>query len=129
MSRTTLIVAEPEPREALAVRKLVIETAKFDVLRAHGTRECRDLFQTFPMGGIVILVEDGFINIEYCASRIKKSYRHIPIIALTPRVAEKFESVDHTLSSHEPEPVVKLIRSLAGDPRDLDRRTNQHQNA
>src|SRR5690349_2301472 len=48
MRRPTLIVAEPEPGQALSTRKLVLETAKFNVLTAHSTDEALDVFQSFP---------------------------------------------------------------------------------
>jgi DNA-binding response OmpR family regulator len=117
MPRPTVIIAEPDPIDALSVRKLVIETAKFNVLTAHSTRECLDLFQQFPKVSVVILVKDGIIDVELCASSIKKAASQIPIIVLSPRVAEKCEVADYTLSSHDPEELVELIRSLAGDPR------------
>jgi hypothetical protein len=39
MPGPTLLVAEPEPLEALSVRKLVLENAEFNVLTAHSRRE------------------------------------------------------------------------------------------
>jgi len=128
MPRPTIIVAEPEPVEALSVRKLVIETAKFNVLTAHSTRECLDIFQLFPKVTIVILVYDGEIDVEACATTIKKTSSGTPIIALTPRVAERCAAADYTLSSHDPEALVELLRSLAGDPRMLDEEANRRQN-
>src|SRR4051812_48605380 len=44
MARPTLLVAEPEPEAALSVRKLVLETAKFNVLTAHSDEETVELF-------------------------------------------------------------------------------------
>ena len=37
--RPTIMVAEPEPLQALSVRKLVLENAKSNVLTAHSTVE------------------------------------------------------------------------------------------
>ncbi len=117
MPRPTILVAESEPNDALSVRKLVLESAKFNVLTAHSTRECLDTFQLFPKITLAILVKDGTIDLDLVASEIKKVATHIPIIALTPRVAEKCDAADYTLSSHDPEELVGLVRSLAGDPR------------
>src|ERR1700745_1637516 len=47
-TRPTLLVAEPEPEQALSTRKLVLETAKFNVITAHSTREFLALFRRFP---------------------------------------------------------------------------------
>jgi hypothetical protein len=52
------LVAEPEPSQALSVRKLVLETAKHNVLTAHSTREALDLFHLFPNVSMAVLVGD-----------------------------------------------------------------------
>jgi hypothetical protein len=48
LTRPTLIVAEPEPEQALSIQKLVLETAKFNVLAAHSGRECQPLRMDYP---------------------------------------------------------------------------------
>ena len=41
---------EPEPNEALSVRKLVVETAKFNVTTAYSAAEAKELLQKLPRG-------------------------------------------------------------------------------
>jgi DNA-binding response OmpR family regulator len=115
--RPTLLVAEPEPAEALSVRKLVLETAKFNVLTAHSTREAIDIFQSFPNISAVIVVEGKNIDCEAVAKTIKDAMPKLPVIALSGRAVSKFASADYNLSSHEPEQLLRLIRELLGDPR------------
>jgi DNA-binding response OmpR family regulator len=117
MPRPTILVAEPEPSEALSVRKLVLETAKYNVLTAHSTREALDLFHLFPNVNVVVVVMDGVIDCKLVAQSIKEVTEKISVVALSPRIADKCEFVDHMLSSHEPEQLVALMRSLVGDPR------------
>ena len=38
MGRPTILIVEPEPNEALSARKLVVETAKFNVTTAYSER-------------------------------------------------------------------------------------------
>jgi DNA-binding response OmpR family regulator len=118
--RPTIIVAEPEPLEALSVRKLVLETAKFNVLTAHSTREAIDLFQAFPNSSAVVAVEGRNIDCEIIASTIKDATAKIPIIALSARAGFKVEQANYHVSSHEPEQLLQLVRKLLGDPRTLD---------
>jgi DNA-binding response OmpR family regulator len=120
MPRPTILVAEPEPSEALSVRKLVLETAKYNVLTAHTTREALDIFHLFPNINAIVLVMGGIIDCRLVAQSIKNVTAKITILALSPRIGDKCESVDHTLSSHEPEELVKLLRSLLGDPRQCE---------
>jgi DNA-binding response OmpR family regulator len=117
MPRPTILVAEPEPSEALSVRKLVLETAKYNVLTAHTTREALDIFHLFPNINAIVLVMGSIIDCRLVAQTIKNVTAEITILALSARIGDKCEGVDHMLSSHEPEELVKLLRSLLGDPR------------
>lgn len=118
MPRPTILVAEPEPSEALSVRKLVLETAKYNVLTAHSTREALDLFHLFPNINVAVLVMDTTINCEQIAESLKKATDKIVTVALSARIGDKCAYADHQLSSHEPGELVDLMRSLVGDPRE-----------
>lgn len=120
--RPTLIVAEPEPGEALSTRKLVLETSKFNVLTAHSTEEALDIFQSFPHVACIVAVACEEID---CAPIVKfvRTVRGggIPVIVLSPRHGYRCAGADHHLSSHDPEGLVQLLRSILGDPRQVDR--------
>ena len=117
MPRPTLLVAEPEPEQALSVRKLVLETGKFNVLTAHSSREALDIFHLFPNISAAILVGDTEINCNDVGKHIKSATNKIPIIYLHASIGGHCASADHHLSSHEPELLLELVRSLLGDPR------------
>lgn len=120
MQRPTFLVAEAEPDHALSVRKLVLETAKFNVLTAHSTREAMDTFKSFPNISAAVLSEANGIDAEKIGSFIKNaSGSKIPVVVLSPRVGASSEIADHVLCSHEPDELVKLMRSLFGDPREM----------
>jgi hypothetical protein len=72
MARPTILVAETELSQALSVRKLVLESAKYNVLTAHSTDEALDIFQMFPNVNVVVLVMDGRIVCELVARSIKQ---------------------------------------------------------
>ena len=120
MPRPTLLVAEREPLQALSTRKLILETAKFNVITAHSTREALDLFGLFPNISIAVLAMDEAINCEAIADAIRKARPQVPIIGLSPQNADHCAYADHTISSFEPEALVQLVRSIAGDPRKID---------
>jgi hypothetical protein len=117
--RPTLLVAEPEPTQALSVRKLVLETAKFNVLTAHTNREAVDLFHLFPNISALVLVGESTIDCDEVAAKVKTATDKVPIIYLHGSLGGRCSSSDHDLSSHEPEALVALARSLFGDPRRL----------
>ncbi len=120
MPRPTILVAEREPSEALSVRKLVLETAKFNVLTAHSTREALDIFHLFPNIKVAVVVTEGAIDCELVARSIKEVPAKITVVGLSPRISGKCDSVDYMLSSHEPEQLVNLLRSIVGDPRQTE---------
>jgi DNA-binding response OmpR family regulator len=120
MRRPTLIVAEPEPGQALSTRKLVLETAKFNVLTAHSTDEALDVFQSFPNATCVIAVEGETVDCERVLKFARTIRDDILLIALSPRHGFTCGSADHHLSSHDPEALVQLVRSRLGDPRQID---------
>src|SRR5947209_4309172 len=120
MARPTLLTAEPEPGQALSVRKLVLETGKFNVLTAHSSAEALELFQLFPRIDAVILVNDPVIDCPAVGKHIKNKASRIPIVVLSPRIGDRSAFADYNLSSHEPEELLELMRSLLGDPRTLD---------
>jgi len=117
MARPTILVAESEPGQALSVLKLVLESAKYNVLTAHSTGEALDIFHMFPNVNVAVLVMDGVIDCELVARSIKQVTSKISIIATSARIAQKCENADHILCSHEPETLISLMRTLLGDPR------------
>ena len=119
-TRPTLLVAEPEPLQALSVRKLVLETGKFNVLTAHSTREAINTFHLFPNLTVAILAGESQIDCEKVGSTIKGATDKVPIIYLHGSIGGRCIHADHDLSSHEPEDLLELLRSLFGDPRQME---------
>src|SRR5438270_8891519 len=98
-TRPTLLIAEPEPVEALSTRKLVMETAKFNVLTAHSTDEALTLFQMFPNISAAVLVDSDAIRSEQVTKLIKSVAATTPVIALSPRHGHRSDGADYHLSS------------------------------
>jgi DNA-binding response OmpR family regulator len=119
MPRPTLLIAEPDPVQALSVRKLVMETAKYNVMTAHSTREAMDIFHLFPNVSAAVLVSSAEIDCDAVAHAVKATTEKIPVIMLAARIGARCADADHHLSSYEPEELLELVRSLLGDPRKL----------
>jgi len=119
MPRPTFLVVEAEPGNALSTRKLVLETAKFNVLTAHSWPEAHDLFELFPhVDAVIVSKEVG--NGTGCADFIKRVKQRNPppaAVFLVPHHGPTCAGTDHTVSSHDPNALVELLRSLFGDPR------------
>ena len=120
MARPTFIVAEPEPEQALSARKLVIETAKFNVITSHSPSETRELLRQFPNPTALIIHSQmrGWGESEF-VRRVKQHSPDLPVILLSPLAGETY-GTDYQVSSHDPEELVHLLRTLFGDPRSID---------
>ena len=119
MARPTVLVVEPEPEQALSTRKLVLETAKFNVLTAHSGREFIELVHRFPKVDCTIIhgqIDD--IPCEALLAEAKKTNPKVTTVFLAARLGERCKGADHVISSHHPEAVLDLLRKLFGDPRD-----------
>ena len=120
MIRPTFLIAEIEPPDGLSARKLVLETAKFNVLTAYSLAEALELLNKFPQVNALVL--HATICGAQCQNVIDDIRRRKPkltLIVITPRHELRFENVDHHVSSYEPQELLDLVRSLFGDPREL----------
>jgi DNA-binding response OmpR family regulator len=125
MPRPTLLIAEPEPVHALSTRKLVVETAKFNVLTAHSTQEALEILRLFPKVNLAVLVQSREIDCENIAKRLKGKAAKVPVIYLHAAIGAVCSGADHALPSGEPEELVMLLRSLLGDPREASANDGQ----
>jgi len=116
MGRPTLLIVEPEPNEALSVRKLVVETAKFNVITAYSTQEASELIGRFPRVDAVVVVAE-IKDCEKAVAAAKATNASLPIIVLSANRNYPCGAAEYHLSSHEPEELVNALRELFGDPR------------
>jgi CheY-like chemotaxis protein len=116
MIRPTILMVEPEPNEALSVRKLVVETAKFNVTTAYSTSEAKELLEKFPRIDAVVMISE-MRGCEDVGNKAKSVNPGTPVILLSANLTARCGSADHIISSHEPEALVNLLRSKFGDPR------------
>jgi response regulator RpfG family c-di-GMP phosphodiesterase len=118
MPRPTLLIAEPEPANALSARKLVMETAKFNVITAHSGGETLDLLQKFPNSDAVIVHSElPEAKAEDIFAKVRAMDLKMPIILLMSGVERSRKDADYVLPSDEPEALLHLLRDLLGDPR------------
>ncbi len=111
--RPTFLVVEVEPREGISVRKLVLETAKYNVLTAHSGREGLAMLKRFPAVDAVVLhagLRD--MNVSAIAKGMKHENSKVPVIVLAPNVSFSCANADRVLSSHEPQSLLAELQDL-----------------
>lgn len=118
--RPVLLVAEPEPPQSISIRKLVLETAKFNVLTAHSTNEAKEAYRLFPNVSALIIVANEELDCEAVIAAVCEHAKDkIPVIALSPRIGFVCRSADYVLPSHDPQVLLELVHTLLGDPREM----------
>ena len=112
-------MAEVEPPEGLSSRKLVLETGKFNVITAYSLPEAMETLETFPKVHSMVL-HSGLCKDGECDRVLREVKRHnskLLTIAISPSESGVFDGADHTISSHEPQTLLNLLREHFGDPR------------
>lgn len=120
MTRPIFIVAEPEPEQALSARKLVLETAKFNVITAHSEQEMFDAVEQFPKVTAVIIHSNlkGHEPVRMIKG-VKSKLPRTPVILLSPN-GGNLKGADFAVNSHDPQELVQLLRHRFGDPTRLE---------
>ena len=113
-------MVEPEPREALSSRKLVVETAKFNVTTAHSGKEASELLREFPKVSALVLHSDiRDVPAAELIRQAKEAHPGLPVIFLGTHFGSGSGEVDRRIPSQDPEMLVAVLREILGDPRIL----------
>jgi len=112
-------MVEIEPPEGLSARKLVLETGKFNVITAYSVEEGLETLATFPkVHGVVLhasICKNG--DCEKVLTQLRNRNSNGLMVALATSDSTHYKGADHTISSHEPQQLLNLLRSEFGDPR------------
>jgi DNA-binding response OmpR family regulator len=97
---------------SISTRKLVIETAKFNVLTAYSGAEALETFQRFPaISGVVLDSGLEDLSCRKVAQTIKQARPSMPVIVISSPDAGDCPEADFQLESFEP---AKLLEALKG---------------
>jgi DNA-binding response OmpR family regulator len=118
MPAPVLLVIEVEQPEGLSTRKLVLETAKFNVVTAYTGRDALIYLDQFPNFSAIVL-HTGILDIPFkdllAEIRKRDQQRRYPICLVTPHF-ESDELADAAIPSGDPERLLSLLRSWTGGP-------------
>jgi CheY-like chemotaxis protein len=127
MIRPCFLVVDREFPGSISTRKLVIETAKFNVLTAYSGVEAREMFERFPaISGVVL---DGGLSDRGCEEvvrSIKAKQPALPVIVICAPGDPEVPQADYQLPSFEPAKLLGLLRSLTpGASAEIERRNEE----
>src|SRR5947209_15032 len=102
--RLVILMVEVEQPEGISTRKLILETARHNVLSAYCADDAVELLQRFPDVDLAVVhteLEDSAF--ESTVSRLQEVRPDLYIIAISPVGAGHKVSVNSVLSSHDPQ--------------------------
>jgi CheY-like chemotaxis protein len=113
MLRPCYLVVDRETSNGISTRKLVIETAKFNVITAYSGQEAIDTLQKFTaLDGVV--TDSGMTDMpcHKLVAALKKVKPSIPVIVVcTPRHSDCV-GADHMIESFNPKVLLDLLQTL-----------------
>ncbi|MGD0648658.1 MAG: response regulator, partial [Acidobacteriaceae bacterium] len=113
MVRPCFLVIDREHAGAISTRKLVIETAKFNVLTSYSSAEAIATLKKFPsVDGAVV---DAGMDDMHCTDLVRglREIRpNLPIIAISPPGSPNCEGVTQQLESFDPRRLLAILEKL-----------------
>jgi CheY-like chemotaxis protein len=127
MSRPCFLVIDREFPGSISTRKLVIETAKFNVLTAYSGKEALEIFKRFPaVNGIVL---DGGVDDVSCsdiAREVKQLQPKLPVIVIVAPGFTGCPEADYQLESFDPARLLEILRGIKPDATaEIEKRNEQ----
>jgi DNA-binding response OmpR family regulator len=113
MIRPCFLVIDREFPGSISTRKLVIETAKFNVLTAYSGKEALEMITRFPAVGGVVL--DGGLEDIPCdkvAHEIKLAHPKLPVVVIAAPGFTGCPEADYLLESFDPAKLLDILRGL-----------------
>jgi DNA-binding NtrC family response regulator len=109
-----LVIDPPEP-EAISTRKLVLETAKYNVLTAFTAKEGAEILRSHPVNAVVVHTRIMGGGVAEFIRKAKQLRPEAPVITISPQ-GNVLDGADHAMSSHDPVSLVDLLAKLFGVP-------------
>ena len=113
MVRPCFLVIDREHPGSISTRKLVIETAKFNVITAYSAAEALATLAKFP--NITAIVLDSSIGDMSCsdlAAQIKERDDKLPLIVICPPNGQDCPEADYVLENFNPVQLLTLLQGL-----------------
>ncbi|MFZ0664025.1 MAG: response regulator [Acidobacteriaceae bacterium] len=113
MTRPCFLVIDREYSGSISTRKLVIETAKFNVLTAYSATEGIETSKRFPaIDAIVMDAEMPDMSCQDLVRALKQHAPTIPVIVIHRPLVERCEGSDYQLDTFDPRALLALLEKL-----------------
>jgi len=112
MARATFLIIEPDQADGLSSRKLLLETAKHNVLTAHSNKEGLEIFGKHPVDAVMVHASLDDVPCGKMVETIKKERGDVPVIVISPTGLDQCQPADMVLGSHKPEELLNELEEI-----------------
>lgn len=113
MVRPCFLVIDREFASSISTRKLVIETAKFNVITAYSSQEAIATLKAFPaVDGAVIDANMPQMPCTELVAALKQIKPSLPIVSVSAPGAPACDGADYFLESFDPAKLLNILQSL-----------------
>jgi CheY-like chemotaxis protein len=113
MIRPCFLVIDRETSSSISTRKLILETAKFNVITAYSSDEAIQTLKKYPaLDGIVADAVMTDLSCEELVDALKDINPTIPIVVIASPRCTPSKRADHVLESFDPRKLLGLLQSL-----------------
>ncbi len=113
MVRPCFLVVDREYPGSISTRKLVIETAKLNVLTAYSGGEALEMLERYPaVNGAVIDLGIDDMGCEELVQGIKRMQPKLPVIVISAPGTDSCSDADFHLESFQPAKLLDILKRL-----------------
>lgn len=113
MSRPCFLVVDREYPGSISTRKLVIETAKLNVITAYSAVEALELLKRFPaVDGAVLDLGVNDMAVEELIAGMKEQQPGLPVVAIQAPGSGGCPEADYELDSFQPSKLLEILQRL-----------------
>jgi hypothetical protein len=103
-------MVEVEQPEGISTRKLVLETARHNVITAYSKDGGAELLRRFPNVDVAVVhteIDDS--SFEETIRELKSIRGNLKVIGVTPRRDRDKDGADYIILSHDPQALLNLL--------------------
>jgi DNA-binding NtrC family response regulator len=127
MLRPCFLVVDRETSTGISTRKLILETAKFNVITAYSSQEAIEVLSRFPaIDGVVTDAGMTDMPCDTLLTRFRQINPDIPLIVIQTPAGTSCDLATHTLDTFDPARLLALLQSLRPEAaREIERRNEE----
>jgi CheY-like chemotaxis protein len=113
VTRPCFLIIDREYPSSISTRKLVVESAKFNVITAYSPGEAVETLRRFSaVDGVVMDAETEGISCEALIELLRTVRQDVPIVTIAPGGNLRCEGAQYSVDSHDPKHLIETLQRL-----------------